>query len=101
MSFGSWAACLLAQSVSGHPLLVDITGTGLLARAALPVNSPFTEAVTREEEHHGILQGKLGPTSGELEPMCQSGGNGGSSIAWTREEMIAQVMSVFQPAPFV
>ena len=81
--------------------MADIPDAGLLARAALPVNSPFAEAVTRKEKHHGIFQGKLGPTSGELEPMCQSGGNGGSSIAWTREEMIEQVMSVFQPAPFV
>ena len=40
--------------------LVEITGTDLLARAAVPVDSPFAEAILREEGRHGIFSGTRG-----------------------------------------
>ena len=48
------------RTLEGIRLLVDVTGTDLLARAAMPADSPFAEAVAREEAQHGIHSGKLG-----------------------------------------
>jgi hypothetical protein len=43
--------------------LIDVTGTDLLARAVLPVDSPYAEAIAQEEARHGIFAATLGGTS--------------------------------------
>ncbi len=47
------------RTLEGLRLLVDVTGTNLLARAAMPADAPFAEAVAREEAHHGIHSAQL------------------------------------------
>ncbi len=46
-------------ALAGIQSLVDITGTGLLARTLVPTDSRFAEAITREEASNGIFKGKL------------------------------------------
>ena len=42
------------KAIAGIASLVDITGTGLLARCAVPVNSPYLAGIQGEESHNGI-----------------------------------------------
>src|SRR5437764_49117 len=37
--------------------LVDVTGTDLLARCLVPVDSPWAIGITQEEQHHGVYLG--------------------------------------------
>src|SRR5262249_143465 len=39
--------------------LVDVTGTDLLARCIVPVDSPFAPGITQEEKYHGIYVGAV------------------------------------------
>jgi len=41
-------------ALAGLRFLVDVTGTGLLARCAVPVESPYAKDLTSEESSHGI-----------------------------------------------
>ncbi|MGH9659655.1 MAG: hypothetical protein ACRD96_13990, partial [Bryobacteraceae bacterium] len=48
------------RALAGLRLLVDVTGTGVLARCVVPANSPFAEGLLSEEAHHGhTLNGGL------------------------------------------
>ncbi|NUO63343.1 MAG: hypothetical protein HOQ11_03930 [Gemmatimonadaceae bacterium] len=44
------------KSIQG---LVDVTGTGLLARFAAPASSPYTAGIVSGEAQHGIYEGTL------------------------------------------
>jgi hypothetical protein len=46
-------------AVVGLRNLVDVTGTDLLARCVVPVDSPFATGITQEEAHNGIYLGNL------------------------------------------
>ena len=48
------------RALAGIRLLVDVTGTGLLARCALPRNSPYGPGIHREEAHHGVHRSRIG-----------------------------------------
>jgi hypothetical protein len=48
------------RALAGIRSLVDVTGTNLLARAIVPVDSPYAAAITNEEAHHGIFRAQLG-----------------------------------------
>src|SRR5260370_4961213 len=39
--------------------LVDVTGTDLLARCLVPVDSAWAPGITQEEQHHGVYLGNL------------------------------------------
>src|SRR3989442_178031 len=43
----------------GLRALVDVTGTDLLARCLVPVDSPWAPGITQEEQHHGVYLGNL------------------------------------------
>jgi len=49
----------LKAALSGIRDLVDITGGDILARIAAPVDSPYAEAIQKEEGGHGVFTGKL------------------------------------------
>ena len=42
------------NAIAGIESLVDVTGTGLLARCRVPSNSPFAAGIQSEEAHNGI-----------------------------------------------
>ncbi len=42
------------SAIAGIQSLVDVTGTGLLARCAVPLNSPFAAGIQSEESANGI-----------------------------------------------
>lgn len=44
----------LRRALDGLRLLVDITGTDLLARCAVPVDSPYAAGIAREEQNNGV-----------------------------------------------
>lgn len=46
-------------ALSGIRDLVDITGNDILARIAVPVDSPYAEAIQKEEAGHGVFTGRL------------------------------------------
>jgi len=46
-------------ALSGLQGLVDITGNNVLARVAVPVDSPYAEGIQKEEGGHGVYQGTL------------------------------------------
>lgn len=48
------------RALDGLELLVDVTGTGLLARCALPADSPWVAGIAQEEQHHGVRTGISG-----------------------------------------
>ena len=50
---------VVKRALAGVRSLVDITGTNVLARALVPVDSPFADAITKEEAGHGIFTGTL------------------------------------------
>lgn len=45
----------LQSALNGLTLLVDITGTGVLARCAIPVNSPYAVSIGSQESSNGIF----------------------------------------------
>lgn len=46
-------------ALNGIKQLLDVTGTDLLARCAVPVSSPFAMGIIQEEAHSGIYNGAL------------------------------------------
>jgi hypothetical protein len=42
------------RTLAGLRLLVDVTGNGLLARCAFPLDWPFAQSVIQEEQRHGV-----------------------------------------------
>jgi uncharacterized protein (TIGR03437 family) len=42
------------KAIAGIKMLLDVTGTDLLARCAVPVNSPYLAGIEGEEAHNGI-----------------------------------------------
>lgn len=46
----------LQSALAGLTLLADITGADLLARCAIPANSPYAAGISREEGGNGIYQ---------------------------------------------
>ena len=47
-------------ALAGIAMLVDVTGTNLLARCAVPQDSPFAPGIAREEDHNGVHTGIVG-----------------------------------------
>jgi hypothetical protein len=50
----------LRRALAGIRSLVDVTGTNLLARCVVPIDSPHAQAIITEEAGHGIFTGTLG-----------------------------------------
>lgn len=48
------------QALLGTRALVDVTGTNVLARCLVPVDSPYAAAIQQEEAGHGIYYNTLG-----------------------------------------
>src|SRR5437870_8073889 len=44
----------IRNAVQGIKTLVDVTGTNLLARCFVPINSPYAAGIRSEEAHNGI-----------------------------------------------
>src|SRR5205807_4231335 len=42
------------KAIAGIQSLVDVTGTDLLARCLVPLNSPYAAGIQNEESHNGI-----------------------------------------------
>src|ERR1035437_1577502 len=42
------------KAIAGITALVDVTGTGVLARCMVPMNSPYLAGIEGEEAHNGI-----------------------------------------------
>jgi uncharacterized protein (TIGR03437 family) len=42
------------SAIAGLQALIDVTGTDLLARCRIPLNSPFATSILAEENHNGI-----------------------------------------------
>src|ERR1700752_497703 len=47
------------RALNGIKQLIDVTGTDLLARCAVPVDSPYAIWITQEEGPNGIYNGIL------------------------------------------
>jgi hypothetical protein len=47
------------RAIAGIRSLIDITGTNLMARCLIPVDSPYAPGVIAEEGHHGIYRNFL------------------------------------------
>jgi len=52
-----------SRALDGLTLLTDVTGTNLLARCAVPVNSEFAAGITQEEANNGVYPGIASNTS--------------------------------------
>lgn len=50
----------VARALGGIRILRDVTGTGLLARCAFPVDSPYAADLIGEESGHGVRTGTIG-----------------------------------------
>jgi hypothetical protein len=50
------------RALRGIRSLLDITGTGVLARCVVPVDSPYAAAILQEEGGHGVYEGTLDGT---------------------------------------
>ena len=50
----------LRRALGGIRSLVDVTGTNLLARCVVSVDSPYAHAIITEEGGHGVYTGTLG-----------------------------------------
>ncbi|MEO7141995.1 MAG: hypothetical protein ABI165_00665 [Bryobacteraceae bacterium] len=50
-------------ALAGIQLLVDVTGTDLLARCAVPVDSPYLPGIAQEEAHNGVYAGSINQQS--------------------------------------
>ncbi len=48
------------RALAGIGSLADVTGTNLLARCLVPIDSPYAQAITQEEQHHGIFTSTTG-----------------------------------------
>lgn len=48
------------HALAGIRALIEVTGTNLLARCLVPVDSPYAAALTSEEAGHGIYTGTVG-----------------------------------------
>jgi hypothetical protein len=48
------------RALDGLTLLADVSGTGVLARCAVPVGSDFTPGIVQEEAHNGVWFGSAG-----------------------------------------
>lgn len=46
-------------ALEGIRRLVDVTGTDVLARCALPANSPYSSRIVEEDGHHGVFTGTV------------------------------------------
>jgi uncharacterized protein (TIGR03437 family) len=42
------------KALAGIKSLADVTGTNLLARCLVPVDSPYAPSITQEEQHNGV-----------------------------------------------
>ena len=49
----------VAGAIAGIRGLVDITGNDVLARVAIPTDSPYAAAIQKEEGGHGVFPGRL------------------------------------------
>ena len=49
----------VAAAIAAIRGLVDITGTEVLARVAVPAHSPYAADIQKEEGGHGVFQGRL------------------------------------------
>jgi hypothetical protein len=47
------------NAIQAIKVLLDVTGTDVLARCALPVDSPYVDAISSEEAPNGIYQGTV------------------------------------------
>jgi hypothetical protein len=47
-----------SRALAGLELLVDVTGTDLLARCAVPADSPYAPGIASEERHNGVYSGQ-------------------------------------------
>src|SRR6476660_7931290 len=47
-------------AMGGITSLLDVTGTNLVARCYVPMNSPYAQAITQEEAPHGVYQNRDG-----------------------------------------
>jgi hypothetical protein len=47
------------RAIAGIRSLIDITGTNLMARCLIPVDSPYAPGIIAEEGHHGIYRNFL------------------------------------------
>jgi hypothetical protein len=47
------------RAIAGIRSLIDITGTNLMARCLIPVDSPYAPGIIAEEGHHGIFRNFL------------------------------------------
>jgi hypothetical protein len=47
-------------ALAGIAMLVDVTGTNLLARCAVPADSPYAKGIASEEDHNGVHTGVSG-----------------------------------------
>jgi len=48
-----------SRALGGLELLVNVTGTGLLARCAIPVDSPHAADIANQEAHNGVHTGNV------------------------------------------
>lgn len=48
-----------SRALAGLELLVNVTGTGLLARCAVPADSPYAAGIAREEQNNGVHTGNV------------------------------------------
>jgi hypothetical protein len=48
-----------ARALTGLESLVNVTGTGVLARCLVPAGSPYAAAITQEEAHNGVRSGTI------------------------------------------
>jgi hypothetical protein len=49
----------IMEALNGIRKLTDVTGTDMLARCAVPVDSPYAPAIVSEESMHGIHVGQI------------------------------------------
>jgi hypothetical protein len=74
------------RAIDGVWLLVEVTGRNLLARCAVPVDSPHAPGILAEERHHGSYQGSANGTSfwwvGNTSRDQYSGVFFGLAVAW-------------------
>ena len=57
MTFAPDALANIRTALDGLKLLTDVTGNDLLARCAVPVDSPYAPGITSEEKNNGVFQG--------------------------------------------
>lgn len=74
------------RAIDGMWLLVEVTGRNLLARCAVPADSPYAEGVLAEEAHHGVYDGHANGRAyrwvGNPSRDQYSGAFFGLSVAW-------------------